>query len=308
MYQQPSAPQSIGGVLDSAIRLFKAAWIPALAMAVACAAASSAPSLLATPMPEPIIASTPDDISPEFAAEYMQATALVLVVYLVSLPFVLLFGLALIAQIHATQRGDVLGWRDALTIAGRRFLHALLCVILLTAVAGVLYVGAVFAGVLLLGTMLAVGSSSGVVAISAMTIVAVVAMVLLASMPVVVLVVYLGFALPLVVTQDLDAFAALGRSWNLVRGHWWRTLVILTIATFIIAVITILVSFGTFFAAYVPSAMSQAAILFLVNTLTGMVTTPMFVAVLLAVLHDLSLRRGGDDLRRRIEAIAGRSS
>lgn len=303
MYQQPTAPQSIGGVLDSAIGLFKAAWIPALAMAVACAAASSVPSLLGGAMPEPIIAPTPENLSPEFAAEYMQTMALLLLVYFVTLPFVLLFGLGLIAQMHATQRGDALDWREALMIAGRRFLQALLCAILLIVAVGVVYLGVVFVGVFLLATVFVASTPSAVV-----TVVLVLSLVLAASIPIVVLVVYCGFALPLIVAQNLDAFAALGRSWNLVRGHWWRTFLILTIATFIIVVVTILVSFGASFAAFVPAAMGQSAILFLINTLSGMVTTPLLIAVLLALLHDLSLRRGGDDLQRRIEAVAGRSS
>ena len=302
MYQQPTAPQSIGGVLDSAIGLLKAAWIPALTMAAACAATSSVPSLLAVAMPEPMIAPTPEDITPEFASEYMGASALLLLAYFVSLPFVLLFGLGLIAQMHATQRGHVLGWRDALTFAGRRFLHALLCAILLILAIGVAYMGVVFIGVLLFATMMVAGAQSG-----AMAIVLVLALVLFASIPIVVLLVYWGFALPLIVTRNLDTFAALGRSWNLVRGHFWRTLLILTIAGFIVTVITVLVSFGAFFTAFVPTVSGQVAILFLINTLSGMVTTPMLVAALLAVLHDLTLRRGGDDLQRRIEAAAGRS-
>ena len=302
MYQQPPAPQTIGGVLDSAIGLFKAAWIPALAMAVACAAASSVPSLLGVAVPEPMIASPPpEDLTPEFMSEYMGAMALLLLVYFVSLPLVLLFGLGLVAQMHATQRGDVLGWRDALTIAGRRFLHALLCTIVLIVAVGVVYLGVVFVGVIALMTMLVAGTPS-----TASAIILVLALALFASIPIVVLMVYWGFALPLIVTQNLAAFAALGRSWSLVRGHWWRTLLILTIATFIIVVITILVSFGAFFAGLAPSVMARSAILFLISTLSGTVTTPMFVAVLLAVLHDLSLRRGGDDLGRRIEAAAGR--
>ena len=86
MYQQPTAPQSIGGVLDSAIGLFKAAWIPALTMAAACAATSSVPSLFAVALPEPMIAPTPEDITAEFASEYLAASALLLLAYVVALP------------------------------------------------------------------------------------------------------------------------------------------------------------------------------------------------------------------------------
>ena len=302
MYQQPTSPQSIGGVLDSAIGLFKAAWIPALTMAVACAAASSAPSLLGIVVPEPTIAPTSDDLT-GLATDSVGAMALFLLVYLVTLPFVLFFGLGIIAQIHATQRGDVLGWRDALTIAGRRFLQALLCAFLLALAVGVVYMGVLFVAMILLAGVMAAGASSGVVAV-----LVVLVAVLTASIPIVVLFVYWSFALPLIVTHNLDTFAALGRSWNLVRGHWWRTLLILTIATFIIVVVTILVSVGAFFVAFTPSALGQSVILFLINTLSGMVTTPLFVAVLLALLHDLTLRRGGDDLQTRIEAVRGRDS
>ena len=307
MYQQQTAPQSIGGVLDSAIRLFKSAWIPVLAMAAACAASSSLPNLFGIVSPDLGIGTTLPGEPDQTVVDVEDIVPLVLlfVVTFATLPLVLFFGLGLIAQANATRRGALLAWRDAAGVAFRRFPSALLCSLIYFVVfGGIFFVAAIVGGIALAAIIpdsepsILIGLLFGF------------GLVMLASIPVIGLLVYWCFALPLVVTENLGALEALGRSWKLVRGHWWRTLLILTMATFIVLVVTVVLSVvGSLLAtlaAGTGSVGGMSAILFVVNTLGGMVTTPLFVAVLLATLHDLTLRRGGDDLQERLEAIGGR--
>ena len=307
MYQRQIAPQSIGGVLDSAIRLFKSAWIPVLAMAAACAVASSLPNLLGIVFPALAIDTTlPDEsVQPIVGVQNLVQLVLLFTIALAMLPLVLFFGLGLIAQTNAIRRGALLAWRDASAVAFRRFPSALLCSVIYFVVFGGIFFVAAMVGGVVLATILPDSEPSILIGLLFGF-----GLVLLASIPVIGLLVYWCFALPLVVTENLGALEALGRSWKLVRGHWWRTLLILTIATFIVLVVTVLLSvIGSFLATLAADAGSVdgvSAILFAINTLSGMVTTPLFVAVLLATLHDLTLRRGGDDLRERLDAIGGR--
>ncbi len=307
MYQQPTAPQPIGGVLDSAIRLFKSAWMPVLAMATACAAASSLPNLFGIVAPGLDIGATlpvePDQTVVD--VEDIVPLALLFVVTLATLPLVLFFGLGIIAQANATRRGALLAWRDAAGVAFRRFPQALLCsIIYVVVLGGIFVVAATVWGVALVTLVRDIVPSILYGLLFGF------GLVLLASIPVIGLLVYWCFALPLIVTENLGAVQALGRSWTLVRGHWWRTLLILTIATFIALVVTVVLSVaGSLLATLAVGTDSiggTSVILFGVNTLGGMVTTPLFVVVLLATLHDLTLRRGGDDLQERLEAIGGR--
>ena len=307
MYQQPTAPQPIGGVLDSAIRLFKSAWIPVLAMAAACAAASSLPNLFGIVAPDLVIGTTlpgdPDQTVVDL--EDLFPLVLLFVVILATLPFVLFFGLGVIAQANATRRGVQLAWRDAAGVAFRRFPSALLCLLIYFVVFGGIFFVAAFVGGVALAAIIPASEPSILFGLLFGF-----GLVLLASIPIIGLLVYWCFALPLVVTENLGAVKALGRSWTLVRGHWWRTLLILTIATFIVLVVTVVLSVvGSLLAtlaAGTGSVGGMSVILFGVDTLGGTVTTPLFVAVLLATLHDLTLRRGGDDLQERLEAIGGR--
>ncbi|MCE2424021.1 MAG: glycerophosphoryl diester phosphodiesterase membrane domain-containing protein, partial [Pseudomonadales bacterium] len=221
-----------------------------------------------------------------------------LLVILATLPFVLFFGLGVIAQANATRRGVQLAWHDAAGVAFRRFPSALLCLLIYFVVFGGIFFVAVIVWGVALATIIPAIEPSIVFGL------------LFGFGLVIGLLVYWCFALPLVVTENLGAVKALGRSWTLVRGHWWRTLLILTSATFIVLVVTVVLSVVGYLlatlAAGTGSVGGMSVILFGVDTLGGTVTTPLFVAVLLATLHDLTLRRGGDDLQERLEAIGGR--
>jgi hypothetical protein len=103
-------------------------------------------------------------------------------------------------------------------------------------------------------------------------------------------IIFLGFlavATPAFVVERLGVTAAMSRSWNLVRGHWWHTLFVIAVAAIIAGVVgQVLGAIGgrSFFGVWITSAIAQ------------IITAP-FVALVGVVLYV--------DLRARREALTG---
>ena len=116
MYQRPTSPLSIGGVLDDGFTLLKASFTRILPLAFLPAFLNQIPNVITGVDPN----APPTEMPPE-------ATALTLVAAIVSLWF---FG-AIIARLDAITRGDDTGLGGALGVGGKRFLPMLGCSLLL---------------------------------------------------------------------------------------------------------------------------------------------------------------------------------
>jgi hypothetical protein len=107
--------------------------------------------------------------------------------------------------------------------------------------------------------------------------------------------------------EDRGPFAAIARSHRLIWGNWWRVFAIVSV------VMTVWMVF------YVVAAMVAGAIgvfssgdvvfrIFVVSSLAGVilniVTIPLLTTSFLAVYWDVKLRKEGDDLSERIDALA----
>ena len=283
MYQRPDAPQTIGGVLDNGLRLFKASFSQTVGLAAFFALPLALPNLLSP-------ATTVGSFSQEAAAPPTSELPAGYFVALTIGMFVSLYGyLAILARMHALEIGQPSGFGAALIHALRRFPAALAfmlpyAVVIFLGVAA--FVGmAVFAfqnlATLILLLPLALGALALVFA----------------------LIIYWYFAPLLIVTQGMGPFRAMKRSLHLVRGNWWRTAIVLTLATLI------------WFALSAIAGLLNAAILFseagrwllglaFIFDLLGQGFGALFMsAASLALLHDLSLRRGGADLAERIDTL-----
>jgi hypothetical protein len=121
--------------------------------------------------------------------------------------------------------------------------------------------------------------------------------------------VYLSLAAPALLLENLGIFRALGRSWRLVRGNFWRTLLILFVAQLLtlIGSAILAVPFGllaggldiltgnalhTHFWADVGSATLSAV----GQTAGGAVLHPWWSAIIAIIYIDLRMRREGLDL------------
>jgi hypothetical protein len=112
---------------------------------------------------------------------------------------------------------------------------------------------------------------------------------------------------PAVLIEKLGPGQALSRSVQLVRGNWWRTTTILTVALLIVIVFYVLGGLVGFMLA-VPLAggtdiVVVAAMTSVVGLLIGALVVPLVVALLLATYVDLRVRRQGSDLEQRISAV-----
>jgi len=106
--------------------------------------------------------------------------------------------------------------------------------------------------------------------------------------------------LPVMFIENVGLFAAMGRSWRLVQGRWWRTFFIL----FLMYVLTVVISaaLGAFFylaealmsiflSAYLALAIYEGVVV-LANALIN----PIFLIAMVLIYFDLRVRKEGLDL------------
>ena len=278
------AGQEVGAVLDRGITLFKVAFGSVLALSFASALVRCLPyfypsltevllssGALTHPVAEPgLLLGALGDLALWFAVTW---------------PVGMFLCLGVMIQMDAVANGTTLGWRTALGAAWGRVLPMAGCLLVYAAtfalIAGTaLLLGGVVVSVFLFDLPSAMlGPVAGLVGMAVM---------LVAAIPLVILFVYWCLALPLVAIEKLDAVAALQRSWRLVRGNWWRTLVIVSVAGFIVfAVASLMGAAGMMLVAVTEEEPGVRLTVVLLNAAGGTVTTPLLVAVLLAMLKDL---------------------
>ena len=105
--------------------------------------------------------------------------------------------------------------------------------------------------------------------------------------------------------EDRSATAALGRSWRLVKGSWWRTLGILLLASILVGLVLVgfqLVASGL--TALVSSGASRAPLQVFIETLLGVTTAPVLPLVLALLYVDRRARVEGSDLDQLALAAA----
>jgi hypothetical protein len=122
-----------------------------------------------------------------------------------------------------------------------------------------------------------------------------------------VIVVYL-FACPASVLCGMSAVRALAYGAQLLRGKWWRTLLVLTVLAVVILVLYVLVGVGAALVLAVtgvPDVAVVTAVSAAAAMVMGAVSLPFVNAMLLATFGELRVRHEGLDLERRIERAFG---
>ena len=131
-----------------------------------------------------------------------------------------------------------MGWQTALGLAWRRIIPLVGCLVAYVLIFMVTFGVALFVGGAMMRTLVfdlpadQVGVVAGLIGMAAA---------LVAAIPLTVLFVYWCLALPLIATENLNAFSALRRSWRLVRGNFWQTLVVVSVAGFVVFAVASLV-------------------------------------------------------------------
>jgi hypothetical protein len=101
------------------------------------------------------------------------------------------------------------------------------------------------------------------------------------------------------------AFAALGTSWNLVGSNWWRTATVPSVVglvAFILAAVLSAVA-GLIGAATGQDAATRLIISQVVESFAQVFYVPALTAAVVAVYQDLKLRKGGADLEARLGGL-----
>jgi hypothetical protein len=116
-----------------------------------------------------------------------------------------------------------------------------------------------------------------------------------------------AFAMPALLVEGKRGRKALGRSFTLVKGRWWRTFGIILVG-FILAGIVSTVVQGAFLLGTVVASDSDVLVL-VFSALAGIVglaiSTPFQAALLTVVYFDLRVRKEGFDLELLAQGIGG---
>jgi hypothetical protein len=108
------------------------------------------------------------------------------------------------------------------------------------------------------------------------------------------------------VIDDAGAIASIKVSWTLTRGCWWRCSAILLVLIIIGIVFTLVIAFANGLVLVSLGAASVAATVLtqLVGVVSNAFLGSLYPAVLIAIFHDLKLRKQGGDLAGRVNALA----
>jgi hypothetical protein len=282
MYVKPATPLTVGGVLDDAIKLYRASFRPCLIIALIGAVAMLAASMWVMVQTLGLSASlaasargsggTPDfqTLLPQMMGTIGEMTKSYLVIGLVSL---IVFA-AVFAQTSQIHRGETqLGVGDAFIKALRRLPGLIL--------GSFIFTTAIWIGMFLL------------------------------FIPGVYLWGKLEFWFAAIFADDTGSLDSLGRSWNATVGNWWRSVTIISIAIIMIVVLLILVYlvFGALvgvpllFSHPVTGLDWRFALPVVLGGLLRVIMLPMYAAVMLSTYHDMKLRREGADLASRAQAL-----
>ena len=112
------------------------------------------------------------------------------------------------------------------------------------------------------------------------------------------------------VFERTGPFGSLGRSWQLTKGNFWRTLgtlVVVFLITFVLQLVLGGIA-GGILGASDSGEFAVAVVLTLVNVLTLVVTYPLWAAVVSVLYYDLRVRNEGFDLQLLAQGVGADTS
>jgi hypothetical protein len=307
MYQSPTVPRSIGGVLDDSIQLFRASFSKAVIPALLMSAVVVVQLLIQLSSGALEARSSGLQGAAGAATAASAAAGSALVSLLGSLFDVVLYGTILLITIGVA-RGEAPTFRTAFGGAWRRFGAMLGASILFGLVGGLGFILAAIPIFLNLSGLTTGASFAQVVARLTPQILES----LVLMLPVIYVVTRMMlYPVPLL-GESQSASQSLGTSWRLVGGNWWRTstvVFVLGIVVYVFMIIVIAVG-GAAAAVIVSGRMGtqQAAVAAGLSVgialgATRVISSPLIAAMFVAVYRDLQLRKGGSDLEARLGAL-----
>jgi len=100
--------------------------------------------------------------------------------------------------------------------------------------------------------------------------------------------------------------ASLSESRRLIKGHWWRATIVVTVVIIMAIVLEMILTFfaGLLVGIFRWQAQGVMTLIQIFNIAANALVLTLPLAGGLALYHDLKLRNQGDDLAARVEALA----
>jgi hypothetical protein len=277
----PAGPLSIGQALDSGFRIFQVSLVKCLLYGAVSMIAGQLPNIYFIAIGRPLKPFGGGD--PLWIALYVVGAVIMLVMYA-----------ALLLRQHGIAAGSRLGTRAELSMAVAR-LPAYLALIVVSVL--VLMIGPVA-----LGLVLAFFGGNALANYALLTVVGAVAMLYF-----VYLATPLAFGPPALLLDSKGPIRSIEYVMRLVRGNWWRTTAIFTVALVLLIVFygvaMVIVGMVLPLAGATDIAAVTAAT-GVVYVVLGSIGLPFLSAVLLATYGDLKVRKEGVDLEKRVASVA----
>jgi len=110
------------------------------------------------------------------------------------------------------------------------------------------------------------------------------------------------------VVEDSGAYASLQRSWQLTKDNFWRTGAILAVLFIILIVVLLVIGFlsGIVAATLGANGAMSLTLVQLISAAGNTLFIPFISAVLLSIYYDLRLRKEGTDPAARVDSVATR--
>lgn len=265
-YSRPTTPLSIAGVLDDGLRLYLASVKPLFALSLATCLALSLPAT-------PLIGLGPGDfmtlaMEPERAADLYALFVAILPFAIAGYIVATFLYAAMITRLGHVAAGESSSLAEDLATGIRRGLPLL--------IGSLLYALAVVVGLILF----VVPGSYLMVTLS-----------------------FMGFPL---VLERRGPIESLRISHRLVKGFWWRTATLVSMAVLIAALPGMVVDSVLDLAVgvmMVSGSLAGTVVLGLLSAVLYAVLLPILVCLVYSIYADLRLRKEGADLERRLETL-----
>jgi hypothetical protein len=264
-YELPAAPLSIGGVLDSAIRLYRdsmrRSWVLALLYSGALGVFGLVWAVALGKAVGPAAKDPRQILALMFSPVMLGGLAIAILVSFV-------FYGALIKTLSAWAQGNrLLPMGSAIAVGLRRF-------------------PAVILGCVINGLAITIG----------LVLLIIPGVYFFGKMP---------LWMPAVFVDDVGAIEGLRISWRLTRGRWWRGAAIITVAVIVIYVFALAFGLvATAINALAHLSLTGSEIVNQLFTVaSNMIVLPMFASILIVMYHDFKLRDEGGDLAARMGAL-----
>jgi hypothetical protein len=305
VYTIPNAPRSIGGVLDDGLKLWLESLSKTWPLALIAQLLYAIPLvMLRIQIKDVPVALGPNALTAANAANTQLFLALfkspiLILAYLVTILIVVVCYTAIVTRIEGVSTNSAPSVQASLA-SGLRLLPRVLLQLLVFFLSAMVI--AVALGILaaIVGGIAAAGmggAKSSVMPIITFTLVFIFLFFLLGRL-------FLSyFAL---VIDDAGAIASIKLSWTFTRGCWWRCSAILAVLVIIGVVFTLVIAFADGLIAVSLGATSVAATVLaqLLGVVSSTFLGSLYPAVLIAIFHDLKLRKQGADLVGRVNALA----